>query len=109
MIGKTFLRTTQAARSAASIRSMPSAASRPSFIQPSLQSARPLPIRLQRRFASTEANGDKAAAAEKNGEAEKPAEDPVKKELESSKKEVVELKVCLQLGDKLSAWLYDWN
>lgn len=99
MIGKAFLRTTQAARSAASIRSIPSAASRQSFIQPSLQSARPLPTRLQRRFASTEANGEKTA--EKNGEAEQAAEDPVKKELESSKKEVVELKVCLQAGAKL--------
>ncbi|KAK2733493.1 Mitochondrial matrix cochaperone [Myotisia sp. PD_48] len=65
-------------------------------IQQSLQSARPLPSLLQRRYASTETNGEKpngAAAAEKNnGEAEKTEEDPVKKELEAKEKEVIDLK-----------------
>ncbi|EFQ99251.1 grpE protein [Nannizzia gypsea CBS 118893] len=54
--------------------------------------ARSLPSRVQSRYASTEANGDKPKAEEAT-EAEKPSElDTLKKDLEAREKEVVDLK-----------------
>lgn len=56
--------------------------------------ARSLPSRVQSRYASTEANGEKPKA-EEAAEAEKPSElETLKKNLEAREKEVVDLKVC---------------
>ncbi|KAM5439414.1 GrpE, mitochondrial [Microsporum ferrugineum] len=62
------------------------------IIQQSQQLTRSLPTRLQSRYASTEANGEKPKA-EEAAEAEKPSElDTLKKDLEAREKEVVDLK-----------------
>jgi len=62
---------------------------RPQF-RPSQLSFTPSSLRpaIASRWYSSEAE------AKKDGEAAKEAEDPTKKELETSKKEIIELKVC---------------
>ncbi|OJD24709.1 hypothetical protein ACJ73_03929 [Blastomyces percursus] len=73
-------------------------ATRASYLQPLSQSIKPFPPRLcQRYYSSAQSEGaepKKDAATEENGDEKKPeaVEDPVKKELEAAKKEIVDLK-----------------
>ncbi|PGH03891.1 hypothetical protein AJ79_07249 [Helicocarpus griseus UAMH5409] len=102
MFSRTILRQRQAAKSVLSIRSISSSAlpaRRPSYLQPLSQSIKPFPPRLCQRYSSTQSEGaeskkESAAPAEENGKEKKPeeTEDPVQKELEAKKKEVVDLK-----------------
>ncbi|KAL3251577.1 hypothetical protein ABHI18_010563 [Aspergillus niger] len=94
MFQRTFLR--QAQRSLRSVR--PTSINTSAFRRtPQLpQSVRPIAPQSAYRFYSTEnkaENGEK-----KEGEAAQEAEDPVRKELEEKKKEVVELKVNLPIS-----------
>ena len=67
-------------------------------------SAKPLPLRLERRWVSTEAETDVEAKTNPDpesfstrGEAssqQTQAEDPLKKELETKNREIIDLKVC---------------
>ncbi|CAL5868209.1 uncharacterized protein PFLUO_LOCUS2433 [Penicillium psychrofluorescens] len=90
MFQRTLLRQAQAARSVlTSTSAAPMALRRTSRLQPRLpQSVRPFAPQLMSRFYSTEQKEASSEAAE----ASEQAEDPVRKELEEKKKEVVDLK-----------------
>ncbi|PGH05201.1 molecular chaperone GrpE [Blastomyces parvus] len=98
MISRTVLAQRQAAKSVLSIRSTSNRAllaTRTSCLQPLAQSIKPFPPRLCQRYYSSEgAEPKKNAATEENGNEKKQedVEDPVKKELETAKKEIVDLK-----------------
>jgi molecular chaperone GrpE len=61
------------------------------LLQPHTQSIKPFPPRLAQRYYSTEKDGKEATETASNDE------DAAQKELEAKKKEVVELKVSLEL------------
>lgn len=96
MFQRTFLRQAQAARSALSVRSISTAPLRrtsPSQIQPQLRTFSPFARQQAFRSYSSENKSENGeTAANKEGESEE-AQDPVRKELEEKKKEVVDLKV----------------
>ncbi|KAF3480519.1 grpE protein [Arthroderma uncinatum] len=96
MFRRALLRQSRLAGSATPFSSISSPIRRQStIIQHSQQLARSLPSRVQSRYASTEANGEKPKAedAAEAAEAEKPSElDTLKKDLEAREKEVVEMK-----------------
>ncbi|OAX82816.1 hypothetical protein ACJ72_02835 [Emergomyces africanus] len=101
MIPRTMIRQRQALKPVLSIRSIsnrsPSAASRPSFIPLLSQSTQLFPPRLCQGYSSNQSEGaepGKEATTEGNGKEKNPEEmeDPIKKELETAKKEIVDLK-----------------
>lgn len=101
MLSRIFLNQTKALRPAASFRPISSAVRpyRPYPFQ-SPQVTRPLPSRWQHRFASTkskaQSEANEAKEAKESAEGEKvEKEDPVQKELEDKKRDVIELKVCV--------------
>ena len=98
MFQRTIFRQAQAARSvlaASPSTSAPLALRRTSQLQTRLPAAlRPFAPQPISRFYSTENNGEQKEAS-KEGENGENAEDPVRKELEEKKKEVIDLKVWL--------------
>ena len=114
MIHRGLLRQCQTANSSLLFRtrlttSLPSR--RAPFLQTLPQSLNALPSRLCRRYASTEPNGakpdkDAAAPAQENGRKETPADakEALREELETKKKEIIDLKVWIHfpsLGQSL--------
>lgn len=106
MFQRTLLRQGQIARSALSFRSTAaSPLTRASPLQQVTRSTRRLAPPTARRFYSSEAENnkekkeeekkeeEKEAAPAEEGKKEEKAEDPVQKELEEKKKEVIDLKV----------------
>ncbi|OJD17928.1 hypothetical protein AJ78_02033 [Emergomyces pasteurianus Ep9510] len=100
MIPRTMMRQRQVVKPVLSIRSISNLAflaRSPSFIPPLSQPTPLFPPRLFRRYSSNQSEGaepKKEAATEGNGKETKPeeTEDPAKKELETAKKEIVDLK-----------------
>ncbi|KAL5365909.1 GrpE-domain-containing protein [Aspergillus floccosus] len=95
MFQRSILRQAQVARSLLSVRSTstaPLAVRRTSQWQPQLTQFRPLAPRSAFRSYSTENQAAEGEKKENGAEEAKEAEDPVQKELEEKKKEVVDLK-----------------